>query len=244
MSDEKDKLNYIKNMIWMMCCDGDIADSEKKFLAKTAKEIGVVVEDWNALMKKVLAGKGQIYQITDRQKAIATFKSLVVMAKADNKLDAVEKDYLRRFAKSLDFTNQQFRSIARDIDLSTLLDPFKKPPGPSVGNFIAIKDDFEKINDFTDVAREKDIETKISKFQQFLNSEPQDNHIVCFHAAEDKNVSIDRCRELLNKAGDNTAGILTRYQGHQVKYLREIGLKKCIIEPVYSHDIDNLLKET
>ena len=32
--------------------------------------------------------------------------------------------------------------------------------------------------------------------------------------------------------------ILTRYQGHLVKYLHEVGLKKCIIEPVYSNDIE------
>ena len=34
--------------------------------------------------------------------------------------------------------------------------------------------------------------------------------------------------------------ILTRFQGHQVKYLLEIALKKCIIEPVYARDISDL----
>jgi hypothetical protein len=47
---------------------------------------------------------------------------------------------------------------------------------------------------------------------------------------------------LLEKCGGKLVCILTRYQGHQVKYLLEIGLKKCIIEPVYARDIVGLFK--
>ncbi|MCF7955898.1 MAG: TerB family tellurite resistance protein [Phycisphaerae bacterium] len=244
MSDSMDKLNYIKNMIWMMCCDGDIAEREKKFLGATAKAIGAQIEDWNALMKEVVADKGRLYPINDRPKAIATLKSLVVMAKADNKLDATEKDYLRRFAKSLGLTNQQFKTIAKEIDMATLLDPFKDSARPvgTGGKFIAIKEDFAKIDDFKDVILENNAEIKISGFDEFLNAGQPDSHIVCFHTSEDKNVSIERCRHLLEKSGPNTAAILTRYQGHQVKYLHETGLKKCVIEPVYAHDIGTLLK--
>ena len=98
------------------------------------------------------------------------------------------------------------------------------------------------IDDFTKVAREKDVHTKISGFDDFLKDAKTDTHIICFHAAENKDESVQTCKHLLGKAGDNTAAILTRFQGHQVKYLREIGLTKCVIEPVYSHDIDTLLK--
>ena len=45
---------------------------------------------------------------------------------------------------------------------------------------------------------------------------------------------------LLEKCGGKLACILTRFQGHQVKYLLEIGLNKCIIEPVYARDISDL----
>jgi uncharacterized tellurite resistance protein B-like protein len=244
MSDSLDKLNYIKNLIWMMCCDGDIAEREKQFLGRTAKEIGAQIDDWNALMKEVVADKGQLYPISDRPKAIATLNSLVVMAKADNKLDASEKDYLRRFAKSLGLTNQQFKTIAKEIDMATLLDPFKEPDRPTgpAGSFIAIEEDFAKIDDFKDVALENNAEIKIAGFEEFLTKTPSDGHIVCFHASEDKSISVQRCKHLLEKAGPNTAAILTRYQGHQVKYLHETGLKKCVIEPVYAHDIDMLLK--
>jgi uncharacterized tellurite resistance protein B-like protein len=156
MSDRLDKLNYLKNMIWMMCCDGDIAEREKKFLGRAAKEIGAVVDDWNALMKEVVAGKGELYSISDREKAIATFKSLIVMAKADNKIDDHEKEYLTRFAKSIGLTNQQYKSIGKEIDMSCLLDPFKNAAASkraATGRIIAIKEDFDKIDDFTEVAR-------------------------------------------------------------------------------------------
>ena len=49
-----------------------------------------------------------------------------------------------------------------------------------------------------------------------------------------------KCKELLEKSGPKTISILTRYQGHQVKYMLEIGLEKCIIEPVYSNDIQKM----
>lgn len=50
-----DKLNYIKNMIWMMYCDGGIAEREKKFLRKAAKVISVGITDWNRLFREVVA---------------------------------------------------------------------------------------------------------------------------------------------------------------------------------------------
>ena len=245
MSENSDKLNYIKNLIWMMCCDGDIAESEKQFLFRVAREIGASIDNWNSLVKEVLADNGQLYSISDRQKAIATFKSLVIMAKADNKIDRQEKEYILRFAKSLGLTNKQFKTISREIDMSTLLDSFKTPSTPqnvSNSRIVAIREDFDRIEEFTKVAGEQDVDTKITGLDQFLAGTETDDDIVCFHAAEDKSKSIQRCRDLLSKAGDKTAGILTRYQGHQVKYLREIGLSKCVIEPVYSHDIDTLLK--
>jgi hypothetical protein len=55
-------------------------------------------------------------------------------------------------------------------------------------------------------------------------------------------MTLTRCRMLLDKCGGSVVCILTRFQGHQVKYLHEIGLKKCIIEPVYARDIADLFR--
>ena len=38
MSDQEDRLNWIKNLIQMMCCDRDIDKSEKEFLFKAARQ--------------------------------------------------------------------------------------------------------------------------------------------------------------------------------------------------------------
>ena len=53
MSDSQDRLNWIKNLIQIMCCDREIAKPEKKFLFRAAKELQVEVSDWNALLKRV-----------------------------------------------------------------------------------------------------------------------------------------------------------------------------------------------
>jgi hypothetical protein len=246
MSGTQDKLNYIKNMIWMMCCDGEIAEREKQFLSRAAKEIDLKVDNWNALLKEVSAEGPKIYPISSINKAIATLKSLVVMAKADRKIDEREKEYMLRFAKSIGISNEQWKQLSKDIDLKTLLDPFKEPKEESKqtktgGTIVVLKEDFDKLNEFEKVAKEKDITMHVTGFDEFIAGAGGEGDVICFHASEDKDESVRKCKQLLKKSPDKTAGILTRYQGHQVKYMLEEGLKKCIIEPIYSQDIDKLL---
>lgn len=238
----RDKLNCVKNMIWMMCCDGQIADREKKFLKCAAEEIALEVDDWNGLVKEVLADGGRIYQIEDQTRAIVTLKSLLVMAKADRKMDPREKEYVLRFAKSINITNSQWKNIRKGIAMEGLFDPFKETASAAkpAGAVIALKDDFDRIDEFAEVARDKNVTTRIVGFDEFIAGAGGQENIVCFHAAENKDESVRRCKELLDRSGPKTVSVLTRYQGHQVKYLHEQGLKKCIIEPVYSQDIDKL----
>jgi hypothetical protein len=234
-------------MIWMMCCDGEIAEREKKFLSRAAKEIDLKVDDWNALMKEVLVDETKLYAIQNRERAIATLKSLVVMAKADRKIDEREKEYMLRFAKSIGITNEQWKLLSKDIDLKTLLDPFKEPaaaasPEKISGTIVVLKEDFDKLDEFTNIAREHELTTHIKGFDEFIAVPETEADVICFHASEDKDESVRRCKKLLEKSPDKTTGILNRYQGHQVKYMLEEGLKKCIIEPIYSQDIKKLLQ--
>ena len=240
----QDKLNCVKNMIWMMCCDGEIAEREKKFLKHAANEIALEVNDWNCLVKEVLADGGRIYQIEDPGKAIVTLKSLLVMAKADRKMDPQEKEYLLRFAKSINITNSQWENIRKGIAMEGLFDPFKETQSHAkpAGAVVALKDNFDRVDEFAEVARDNNVTTQIVGFDEFIAGSSGQENIVCFHAAENKDESVRRCKELLDRSGPNPVGVLTRYQGHQVKYLHEQGLKKCIIEPVYSQDIDKLFQ--
>lgn len=240
-----DKLNYIKNMIWMMCCDGEIADGEKKFLQKAAKEISVDIADWNQLLKEVVAAGPQIYPVTDCGKAVATLKSLVVMAKADGKIDNAEKGYLLKFAKSIGVSNERWKQIRKNIDLEKLFDPFREPTAASTnfsGSILALRDDFDKIDEFLAACADFGVATSVTGYKEFIAAPSDDSRIVCFHAAPDRTETVNRCTRILKKAGKNTVAILTRFQGHQVQYMLEIGLEKCIIEPVYTQDIINLLK--
>lgn len=236
MSDSQDRLNWIKNLIQIMCCDRDIARGEKKFLARAAKELRVEVRDWNALLQRVLKDERIRYPVEDHDKAIATLKSLVVMAKADGHIHKNEKHYIHRFAKMIGLSNEEFRRIVEDIDVENLFRPFQK----TTGGILAIKEDFEHIDKFVAIAQENDNAVSIAGFDEFVRDAEASAEIICFHAAPERTDSVKTCRKLMEKSGDNVVSILSRHQGFQVRYLLELGLRKCIIEPVYSRDIDEI----
>lgn len=235
MGDQEDRLNWIKNLIQLMCCDRDIDKSEKEFLFKAARQLQVEVSDWNGLLKLVLKDDRIRYPIEDEAMAIAALQSLVVMANADHDVKDVEKQYILRFAKMIGVTNSHFKTIVKDIDVKTLFKSFSK----TTGNVVVLKEDFDKIEDFKEVAKQNNKSVSVMSFDEFIAEAPSED-IVCFHAAGDKTASVAMCGKLLEKSGDRVVSILNRYQGHQVKYMLEIGLRKCVIEPVYSRDIDDI----
>ena len=236
MSDSQDRLNWIKNLIQIMCCDRDIARGEKKFLARAAKELRVEVTDWNGLLKRVLKDERIRYPVEDHDMAIGTLKSLVVMARADGRLDKNEKHYIHRFAKMVGLSNDEFRRTVEDIDVENLFEPFRQ----ETGSIVAIKEDFEHIDKFVAIAQDNDNTVSIAGFDDFVRDANASPKVVCFHAAPERDASVEKCRTLLDRSGDNVVSVLSRHQGYQVKYLLEMGLRKCIIEPVYSRDIDEI----
>ena len=88
------------------------------------------------------------------------------------------------------------------------------------------------------------MQTKVLAFDEFITAAASAEDIVCFHAAEDRQATVNKCKQLLDNHGHKTVAVLTRYQGHQVKYMLEIGLKLCIIEPIYTHDIKQIFAAT
>ncbi|MEN8127492.1 MAG: hypothetical protein ABFR90_06760 [Planctomycetota bacterium] len=238
MTTAADNLNCIKNLIQLMCCDGTIDAAEKSFLSRAATELGVQVDNWNGLLKEVLKDNVPLYPVQDRDKAVATLKSMIVMSKADGRVDPKEKALAVQFAKSIGVGKSEWKRILEDIDLENLFEPFSKTPG----SIIAIRDSFDTLDALGQVAAEHGVSTETTELQEFLAVNNPPETIVCFHAAEDKDMTITRCQMLLDKCGDKLVCVLTRFQGYQVKYLLEIGLNKCVIEPVYARDITNLFK--
>lgn len=236
MTQQSDSLNCLKNLMQMMCADGRIHPGEKSFLAKAAKEMDVQVSNWKALLKETLNDNIPLYPIHNREKAVSTLKALIVMSKSDGQTDAKEKALAVTFAKSIGISKPEWQQILKEIDVDTLFEPFTR----NLGDIIAVRDDFDKLDVFVDTASKNGAAVQTVTLREFLDGTEVPLSVVCFHAAQDKDASLTRCRMLLEKCGDMLVCILTRYQGHQVKYLLEIGLRKCIIEPVYAQDIIRL----
>ena len=239
MTTATDNLNCLKNLMQIMCCDGKIRPAEKAFLSRAAKALGETVDDWKGLLNEVLTDDVPLYPVANRDKAVATLKSLIVMSKADGSVDPKEKAFAVQFAKSIGISRAEWKQVLAEIDMDTLFEPFTR----TQGSVAAIRDDFEKLEAFLSVAADNGVTVDTVDLRSFLDGPVPAAAAVCFHAAEDKDVTLTRCRMLLDACGDKLVCILTRYQGHQVKYLLEIGLKKCIIEPIYTHDIANLIKK-
>lgn len=239
MPQDNDKLNCIKNLVQIMCCDDKIEKEELRFLSKAAKELSVQIDDWKGLLKQVQADNLDFYPIRDRDKAIATLKALVVMAKVDRETAKEEKRMIRDFARSINVDDDQWKRILSEIDTENLFAVFNKIRG----SIIAVEDDFEKIQAFCTAAEANNVTVTAVGMKTILEDKNIcRGKIVCFHVAEKRENSIAKCRQLMEITEGKLVGIFTRFQGMQVQYLRELGLKKCIIEPVYSQDIINIFK--
>lgn len=233
----QDHLNCLKNLMRLMCCDGRIDKAEKAFLGTAARELAIQVEDWNALLKEVLDDTASFYPIQNRDKAVAALKAMIVMAKADGVVDDQEKRFALQFAKTIGVSKSEWKQVITDIDADSVFAPFQQP----TGKLIAIREDFEKLDAFVKTATENNAMVQSLELPTYLQASDDHTGAVCFHAAEDTDISLGRC-ELLLKASERLICVLNRYQGHQVKYLHEAGLKKCVIEPVYACDISEIFK--
>ena len=234
----QDTMNCLKNLMQLMCCDGMIHPKEKAFLFRAAEQLAISVDDWNALLKEVLDDNIPFYPVSDREKAVAALKAMVVMAQADGQVGEKEKQFALQFAKSIGISRAEWQEVLNHIDTQNLFSPFQQP----TGSLIALTDDFEKQEAFLKVARDYGTTIQTTDLKSYLQAESPPQAIVCFHAAQEKDVTVARCQLLLNKADQALVCILNRFQGHQVKYLHEAGLKKCVIEPIYTRDITDILK--
>ncbi len=253
--DEQDRINWIKNLIQLMCCDGRIADREKQFLRRVAKQLQVRVPDWNLLLKSVLHDARVRYPVSDETTAIAVLKSLIVMANADGRIDENEKRYILNFAKVIGLSHRDVKAIMKDMGKAP---DVKDKPAPETGvipaeapaaasstgmsHITAASDDFDRVDDFVEVAREQGRDVHVVTLDDLLTGKRPAGSIVCFHAfgqPEDTVMRHNRLREALAPSVHLVA-VLTRYQGHHVRYLLEVGIAKCIIEPVYARDIQQI----
>lgn len=234
MGNSEDAICCLKNLIGVMCCDRDIAKAEKRFLFDAAKQMGLEIADWNELVRQVVDDSAKVYPMQDREKAIAVLKSMVVMARADGTVDKLEKEHLKLFAKSIGVTSSEWAQILNEIDPDTLFEPFR---GPS-GSITAVEDHFEKLDQFLETARASAVRVEVIGYEPFVQESKSAGDVLCFHAAPNKETTVERCRKLLEIHPEKVVPILDKFQGYQVKYLLEMGVKRCVIEPVYGQDLE------
>ncbi|MBE0534870.1 MAG: hypothetical protein IH624_04310 [Phycisphaerae bacterium] len=231
----QDRIHWIKNLIQLMCCDGNIADREKKFLFKAARQLGVEVADWNALLKSVLHDARVRYPISDETSARAALKSLIVMANADGKIDDNEKRYILNFAKVIGVSNTQLKEMIKDIDAR------HRPASQAAPRvFTAARDDFDQIEQFVEVVGEQGHEIRVVTIEDLTAGKHTAGDILCFHAVGQPADTVERYKRLLDTTSGLIVAILTRYQGHHVRYLLELGIAKCVVEPVYARDVEQI----
>jgi len=260
----QDRINWIKNLIQLMCCDGSITDRERKFLFKVARQLRVAVPDWDALLKSVLHDARVRYPISDHDTALAVLKSLIVIANADGRINDDENRYILSFAKVIGVADEQLKAIVDDINAKhpargtgirgTGFQPVISPPSsprgtgfqpaishPAAGGLITVvKDDFEQIDQFVEVVRRHGREVRIVTLDDLVLRKHPAGEITCFHAAGQPADTVHRYQRLLEVVTGRTVAVLSRYQGHHVRYLLELNIPKCVIEPVYARDIEQI----
>jgi len=242
--DEQDRVNWIKNLIQLMCCDGRIADREKAFLRKIADQLKVKFPDWNLLLKCVLHNARVRYPISDEATALAALKSLIVTGNADGKIDDNEKRYILSFAKVLNLSSRQLKDVVKDMAQTSARkeEPAFVPSAASqaAAHIAAAKDDFDLLDDFIEVARELGRTVAVTTVDNLISGKTPSAGIVCFHAAAQPADTIARCKLLQGVASLPLVGVLTRHQGHHVRYLLELNIPKCVIEPIYPRDVEQI----
>jgi uncharacterized tellurite resistance protein B-like protein len=234
MAVTQDNVNCLKNLLRLICQDGQIHAREKAFLARAAQALAVPVEDWNALLKSVRKDPAPCWPIEDRSKAAAALKAIVVMAKADGQVDQTEKQFALQFAKAAGISKEDWKKLLATIDVENLFEPFQA----AEAKLIVLADDFDKLDAFVKTARDNGMAAETTDAQTLLQTPAKPDGVVCFHASPDKEATLTRALMLLEKtAPQKPVCVLTRFQGLQVKYLHEAGLQTCIIEPANARDL-------
>lgn len=94
----------------------------------------------------------------------------------------------------------------------------------AAAHIAAVKDDFDQIDEFVQIVREHGREVCILTLDDLLSRKEPACGIICFHAAGQPADTVQRHNRLRDAAAAPLVAVLTRYQGHHVRYLLELGV--------------------
>jgi hypothetical protein len=242
MENDRDKQNCLKNLLTMILIDGEVDRREMDFLKNAAAKLEIAVADWKQLVRLVQEDGTPVYPIEDRTFAVEVLKALMAMARKDDRVEDAEKRLLLVFSKSIGISRAELKEALALSAKDGLFDP----PERADTTFLVITTDFEKIDDFVKTFEGSGVGVKLVEYKDALHGDALKGlTIVCLHGAIDQETTVKRCSNLLHKNKDLfIVPILGRYQGNYVKYLHEIGIKRCFVEPVFPIDVANILRDT
>jgi hypothetical protein len=230
----------LNNLALMLLADGEVSPQEMDFLQKAAGVLGVESDDWPGYLRSMEKDETTVYPIEDRSFARKVLSAMAEMARRDGKYDAAEQQLLHLFVKACALSTEEVADI-----LPPAPGQSPQPDGGAQQRMLVVTTDFEAVDTLVTVLERCGVVVATREYQEVLHGHALGDHtIVCLHGAVEKDTTIKRCDNLLHSyPGLTVVPILGRYQGHQVKYLHEIGIPRCIVEPVFPADVTHILED-
>jgi uncharacterized tellurite resistance protein B-like protein len=109
--DEKEKIAYLKALVYIATIDEEFCDSEKQYLLNISNMYGLNQEQSDDLIKAVIDRKESLEdilsEITDRKTKLLLIYELVALCYADGNYSDIEKTGIINVAKILEIENDK-----------------------------------------------------------------------------------------------------------------------------------------
>lgn len=239
MKDDALKSIYI-NMYLLAAADGQTHPAEVEYLRRFAELAGISPVQAEAWRAEVTAGATQFREIRDIAVAGEYLGVMARMVRVDGVFDETEQSAYIAMGKTLGFTHEQLGEALREHWDKDPLERFASPTAPTtetvaIGAVVIVQDDM--IEQTTLEASAQGIPlTRCSMEALGLGGLRPD--MIVFHAAEDRQTSLDRLAWLKETFPDSfVAFIARRDQAPQIGHLLEKGADRCFVEPLYPNEL-------
>lgn len=237
--DAEDGRNCIKNLIAVAAADRKLDSGEKEFFLNVFKKLEIPSGELPILFREVRGDGLPFYPVKSREAAIKTLKMMLTMARADGSFDVSEKKIIHAFAKAIGFDREALAGKVAESGEESSSETPETPTDFSWLNIRVITDHFEKLEEF--MGSLESMNASGASFLDFLREPSGD--IVFMHAVERRKATVTRLEKIQKICSARIVPIMTRFQGDQIKYVHDLGIPRCMIEPVLKNEVIRLLGE-
>ncbi len=228
-----DRRNCNRNLIAVAGADGRLESGEKDFFLKVSEKLNISSRELPILFQEVQRDGILFYPIQSREFAAKTLKMMLAMARVDGSLDVSEKRIITAFSKAIE---QDRESLASHVAESGEERSPETPVETSAFSSIAIcviTDHFEKLDEFIEALQPMDVVQ--ASYLDFLRDPTGD--VVFMHATEKRKATVGRLEKMQASCSMPIVPVMNRFQGAQIKYAHELGLSRCMIEPMLKTEV-------